>query len=78
MGVILLFRPIISTTIYVISYIAYYYSIAIVVAESEMLLSYKVNGTTVVGISFLVSAMIWHYQYLNLSKSIVLMLSKSS
>jgi diguanylate cyclase (GGDEF)-like protein len=52
--------------IYVASYMAYYYSIALTITDQQILLSNRVNGITAVGVGFLLSFIIWHYNYTNI------------
>ena len=51
-GVVFLIRPLASFIIYVASYMAYYYSIALTITDQQILLSNRVNGITAVGIGF--------------------------
>jgi diguanylate cyclase (GGDEF)-like protein len=65
-GSIFLIRPLASFMIYVASYMAYYYSIALTITDQQILLSNRVNGITAVGVGFLLSFIIWHYNYTNI------------
>lgn len=65
-GAIFLIRPLISVIIYLISFIAYYYSIGITINDNQILLSNRVNGITAIAIGLLISIMIWHYTYTNI------------
>jgi diguanylate cyclase (GGDEF)-like protein len=65
-GSVFLIRPLASFMIYVASYMAYYYSIALTITDQQILLSNRVNGITAVGVGFLLSFIIWHYNYTNI------------
>lgn len=65
-GTVFLIRPSISLIIYIISYGAYYYLLAFTVTNQQVLLSNRVNGITAVGTGFLVSFIIWNYNYINI------------
>jgi len=65
-GSVFLIRPLASFMIYVTSYMAYYYSIALTITDQQILLSNRVNGITAVGVGFLLSFIIWHYNYTNI------------
>ena len=67
-GAIFLIRPLISFVMYVTSYVAYYYSISLTITEQQVLLSNRVNGITAIGIGFLLSIIIWHYNYINITQ----------
>ena len=67
-GAIFLIRPLISFVMYVTSYVAYYYSISLTITEQQVLLSNRVNGITAIGIGFLLSIIIWHYNYTNITQ----------
>lgn len=67
-GMVFLIRPIISATIYFFSYMGYYYAIGLTITNEELLLSNRANGITIVGIGFLMSGMIWHYNYVNITQ----------
>ena len=67
-GMVFLIRPIISAMIFFSSYIVYYYSIALTITNEQLLLSNRANGTTIVGIGFLMSVIIWHYNYVNITQ----------
>lgn len=62
-GSIFLIRPLASFIIYVTSYMAYYYLIALTITDPQILLSNRVNGITAVGVGFLLSFILWHYNY---------------
>jgi diguanylate cyclase (GGDEF)-like protein len=65
-GAVFLIRPLISSIIYLTTYLAYYYSIALTITGQQVLLSNRVNGITAVGIGFFISAIFWHYNYTNI------------
>lgn len=65
-GAIFLIRPLISFIIFVSSYMAYYYLIGLTITTQEVLLSNRINGITAVGIGFLLSLIMWHYNYTNI------------
>lgn len=65
-GLIFLIRPLVSFILYATSYIAYYYLMALTITSQQMLLSNRVNGITAVGIGFLLSVILWHYNYTNI------------
>lgn len=67
-GMVFLIRPIVSALIYFSSYILYYYSISLTITDKQLLLSNRANGLTVVGIGFLMSVIIWHYNYINMTQ----------
>lgn len=67
-GAVFLIRPLISLIIYSISYGTYYYLLALTVTNQQVLLSNRVNGITAVGIGFLISFIIWHYNYINITQ----------
>ncbi|HHU17668.1 MAG TPA: GGDEF domain-containing protein [Clostridiales bacterium] len=67
-GVVFLIRPLASFIIYVASYMAYYYSIALTITDQQILLSNRVNGITAVGIGFLLSLILWYYNYTNITQ----------
>ncbi|MGI6684668.1 MAG: GGDEF domain-containing protein [Bacillota bacterium] len=67
-GVIFLIRPLASFIIYVTSYVAYYYLIALTITNQQVLLSNRVNGITAIGIGFLLSIIMWHYNYTNITQ----------
>ena len=60
-GVIFLIRPFASFIIYATSYVAYYFSIGLIITDQQVLLSNRVNGITAVGIGFLL--ILWSYNY---------------
>jgi diguanylate cyclase (GGDEF)-like protein len=62
-GVIFLIRPLASLIIYLTSYVAYYYLIGLTITDQQVLLSNRVNGITAVGMGFLLSIILWHYNY---------------
>ncbi len=62
-GVIFFIRPLTSFIIYVTSYVAYYNLIALTITDPQILLSNRVNGITAIGIGFLLSIILWHYNY---------------
>lgn len=62
-GVIFLIRPLASFIIYVTSYVAYYNLIALTITDPQILLSNRVNGITAIGIGFLLSIILWRYNY---------------
>ncbi|NMA13983.1 MAG: GGDEF domain-containing protein [Clostridia bacterium] len=65
-GVIFLIRPLASFIIYATSYVTYYYLIALTITDQQVLLSNRVNGITAIGIGFLLSFILWHYNYTNI------------
>lgn len=65
-GAVFLIRPQISLMIYLITYGAYYITLDFFIVNQQVLLSNRVNGITAVGIGFLVSLIIWHYNYVNI------------
>ncbi len=65
-GVIFLIRPFASFIIYATSYVAYYFSIGLIITDQQVLLSNRVNGITAVGIGFLLSLILWNYNYTNI------------
>ena len=65
-GFIFLIRPLISFVIYVTSYVAYYYLIALTIANQQVLLSNRVNGITAIGVGFFLSNIMWRYNYTNI------------
>ncbi len=65
-GAVFLIRPLISFIVYLISYLAYYYLIALTIIDQQVLLSNQINGITAVGIAFLLSIITWHYNYTNI------------
>lgn len=67
-GLIFLIRPLISLVIFMTTYVAYYYLIAITLTDQQLLLSNRVNGITAIGIGFLLSIIIWNYNYTNISQ----------
>ena len=67
-GSVFLIRPLISFVIYLTSYVAYYYLIALTITNQQVLLSNRVNGITAIGIGFLLSIILWHYNYTNITQ----------
>ncbi|MEG6521280.1 GGDEF domain-containing protein [Desulfotomaculum sp. 1211_IL3151] len=67
-GVVFLIKPLISFIIYLTSYVAYYYLIALTITNQQVLLSNRVNGITAVGLGFLLSIILWHYNYTNITQ----------
>jgi len=67
-GLVFLIRPLVSFIIYLTSYIAYYYLIGLTITNQQVLLSNRVNGITAVGIGFLLSFIMWHYNYTNITQ----------
>ena len=67
-GVIFLIRPLASFIIYVTSYVTYYNLIALTIADPQILLSNRVNGITAIGIGFLLSIILWRYNYTNITQ----------
>ncbi|HQE65924.1 MAG TPA: GGDEF domain-containing protein [Bacillota bacterium] len=65
-GVIFIIRPLASFIIYATSYVTYYYLIALTITDQQVLLSNRVNGITAIGIGFLLSFILWHYNYTNI------------
>lgn len=65
-GLIFLIRPLASFIVYITSYVAYYHLIALTITDQQILLSNRVNGITAVGIGFLLSFILWHYNYTNI------------
>ena len=68
MGTIFLVDPLISFLIFVASYAAYYFSIAIVLQSAEQLLSNRVNGITAIGIGFALSVILWRLNVTNIKQ----------
>lgn len=65
-GVVFLIRPLASFIIFVASYAAYHFALALTITDPQILLSNRVNGITAIGIGFLLSIIMWHYNYTNL------------
>jgi len=65
-GAIFIIRPLISFIIFLISYIAYYFSIAMTISDPEILLSNRVNGIIAVAIGMMLSITLWRYNYTNI------------
>ena len=66
-GSVFLIRPLVSAVIFLVSYAAYYVLIGLAITDQNILLSNRVNGIIAVGIGFLLSYILWRYNY----KSIV-------
>jgi len=67
-GTIFLIRPITSFILFATSYMTYYYLIALTITNQQILLSNRVNGITAIGIGFLLSLFLWHYNYINITQ----------
>jgi diguanylate cyclase (GGDEF)-like protein len=67
-GALLLIRPLASALIYIASYLVYYYSIALILTDQQMLLSNRVNGATIIALGFLISVINWYYNYTNITQ----------
>ncbi|SHK80255.1 GGDEF domain-containing protein [Desulforamulus aeronauticus] len=67
-GTVFLIRPLISLTIFSTSYVAYYHLIALTITNEQVLLSNRVNGITAIGIGFLLSIILWRYNYTNITQ----------
>ncbi|WP_169738547.1 GGDEF domain-containing protein [Desulfofalx alkaliphila] len=67
-GSVFLIRPLISFMIFITSYAAYYYLIALTITNQQILLSNRVNGITAIGIGFLLSLIMWHYNFTNITQ----------
>lgn len=67
-GTIFLIRPITSFILFATSYMTYYYLIALTITNQQILLSNRVNGITAIGIGFLLSLILWHYNYINITQ----------
>lgn len=65
-GVVFLMRPLVSLIIYLTSYLAYYFLLALTITDYQILLSNRVNGITAVGMGFLLSIILWRYNYTNI------------
>lgn len=65
-GAVFLIRPLVSAIIYLVSYVVFYYSIALTINHPHVLLSNRVNGITVIALGFLISIMSWYYNYINI------------
>ncbi len=65
-GLVFIIRPLISFLVYTASYIGFYYLIALYATNEQILLSNRVNGITAVGLGFLLSIIIWNYNYTNI------------
>lgn len=65
-GVVFLIRPLASFIIYLTSYLAYYFLLALTITDYQILLSNRVNGITAVGMGFLLSIILWRYNYTNI------------
>lgn len=67
-GIYFFIRPKISLIIYIFSYIAYYIAIAFTITDKQVLLSNRANGVTIIGIAFMMSLIIWRFNYINISQ----------
>ncbi|MGI6225627.1 MAG: GGDEF domain-containing protein [Peptococcales bacterium] len=67
-GTVFLIRPLLSFILYVTSYVAYYNLLALTISNQQVLLSNRVNGITAIGIGFLLSLIMWHYNYTNITQ----------
>lgn len=67
-GFVFLIRPLISFMVYLITYVAYYYLIALTITDHYVLISNRINGFAAVGIGFLLSIMLWRYNYTNITQ----------
>ncbi|NLY71995.1 MAG: GGDEF domain-containing protein [Clostridiales bacterium] len=67
-GAVFIIRPAISLIIYIATYMAYYNLIAITITNQQVLLSNRVNGITAVGIGYLLSIIIWYYNFTNITQ----------
>jgi diguanylate cyclase (GGDEF)-like protein len=65
-GAVFLIRPLVSFLIYVTSYVAYYCLIGLTITDQQVLLSNRVNGITAIGLGFLLSIILWYYNYTNI------------
>jgi diguanylate cyclase (GGDEF)-like protein len=65
-GAIFIIRPLASFMIYVTSYAAYYFLLALTITDPQVLLSNRVNGITAIGVGFLLSLILWHYNHTNI------------
>lgn len=65
-GSVFLIRPLTSLIIYLTSYVVYYISLGLTITDPQLLLSNRVNGATAVGIGFLMSILMWHYNYISI------------
>ncbi len=67
-GAVFLIRPLISSIIFLASYLAYYFLIALTTANPQVLLSNRVNGITTIFLSLFLSIMIWQSFYTNITQ----------
>ncbi|HZK56879.1 MAG TPA: GGDEF domain-containing protein [Clostridia bacterium] len=67
-GAVFLIRPLASFLIYITSYLAYYYLMALTITNQQVLLSNRVNGATIIALGFLISVINWHYSYTNITQ----------
>ena len=67
-GAVFLIRPLFSALILMVSYLVYYFAIALTITNPQVLLSNRVNGITAVALGFLISAMSWYYNYTNITQ----------
>ncbi len=67
-GTVFLIRPLISLLIFSTSYVTYYHLIALTITNEQVLLSNRVNGITAIGIGFLLSIILWRYNYTNITQ----------
>jgi diguanylate cyclase (GGDEF)-like protein len=67
-GLVFFIRPLVSFLIYVVSYMAYYGAIGLTATNQQILLSNRVNGITAIGIGFLLSNIMWHYNYTDITQ----------
>jgi len=65
-GVILLIRPIASLIFFVVSCVAYYFSLTLTITDQQVLLSNRVNGLVAAGIGFFLSCILWRYNCRNI------------
>ncbi|HHT16535.1 MAG TPA: GGDEF domain-containing protein [Papillibacter sp.] len=65
-GAVFLIRPLVSCLIFLASYGAYYFYVALTITDQNILLSNRVNGITAVAIGFLLSFILWRYNYTNI------------
>jgi diguanylate cyclase (GGDEF)-like protein len=67
-GAIFLIRPLVSTIIYLASYLCYYYLISLTIVEHQVLLSNRVNGVTAFALGLFLSVMTWQYNYISITQ----------
>jgi diguanylate cyclase (GGDEF)-like protein len=65
-GAIFILRPLASFLIYAASYAAYFSLLALTITDPQVLLSNRVNGITAIGVGFLLSLILWHYNHTNI------------